>query len=73
MQILEIGKKLLCLNHRLTLLSRMSFASIYVGPRECREAERLETYVMEAREKMLCVTRPDTLVSMTNLASNWKC
>ena len=68
-QVLDMRKKLLGIEHPLTLTSMVDLANTYQEQGRWNEAEDYIFQVMSMRKKLLGEEHPDTLESMANLAS----
>jgi Tetratricopeptide repeat len=71
LQVMDIRKKLLGLEHPDTLSSMGNLASTYYNQGRWNEAEQLELQVMDMRKKLLGPEHPATLSSMGNLAGTY--
>ena len=67
-QVLDMRKKLLGVEHPDTLISMGDLATTYSGQGKWKEAEQIEVQVLGMRKKLLGVEHPHTLTSMGNLA-----
>ena len=66
-QVLDMRKKVLGVEHPDTLISMGNLASTYSSQGRWNEAEQLEVQVLDMRKKVLGAEHPDTLTSMENL------
>ncbi|MCJ1347669.1 hypothetical protein MMC31_005897 [Peltigera leucophlebia] len=66
------NEKVLGLEHPSTLTSMADLASIYRNQGRLKDAEELETQVMETRKRVLGLEHPCTLTIMANLASTYR-
>ncbi len=71
-QMMEICKKTLGIDHPDTLISMNNLASTFRNQGRWEAAEELQLQVVEIRKKKLGIDHPDTLKSMNNLASTFR-
>ncbi|THC89597.1 hypothetical protein EYZ11_010961 [Aspergillus tanneri] len=71
-QVVELRKQVLGVEHPDTLTSMANLASTYRYQGRWKEAEELGVQVMELRKQVLWPEHPDTLTSMANLASTYR-
>ncbi|KAJ5651655.1 hypothetical protein N7507_009081 [Penicillium longicatenatum] len=72
LQVMEISKAKLGVDHPDTLTSMANLSSTYWSQGRWDEAEQLQLQVMETRKTKLGVDHPDTLTSMANLSSTYR-
>ncbi|KAH8587623.1 hypothetical protein B0O99DRAFT_733028 [Bisporella sp. PMI_857] len=70
-QVLDIKKKVLGLEHPSTLTSMANLASTYWNQERVQEAENLQVRVLDIQTKVLGIKHPDTLTIMGNLAMTY--
>ena len=70
-QVVDIRKKVLNVEHPDTLISIANLAITYTKIGKLKEAEQLEVQVLDMRKKVLGTENPDSLQSMANLASTY--
>ena len=68
MQVVEMGERVLGVEHPDTLTSMANLALAFWNQRRWNEAEELEVQVMETEKRVLGAEHPSTLTSMANLA-----
>jgi hypothetical protein len=69
---LDIGKRVLGLEHPSTLIIMANLARSYADQGQWKEAEELEVQVLDIHKRVLGPEHPDTLTSMANLAYTCK-
>ena len=67
-QVMDMRKKLLSMEHRDTLIIMANLANTYWKQGRWNEAEQLQIQVMDMRKKLLGADHLNTLTSMANLA-----
>jgi hypothetical protein len=67
-QVVEMKKRVLGVEHPYTLNSIAGLASTYSDQGRWKEAEELQVQVMETFKRVLGVEHPSTLISMSHLA-----
>ncbi|KAE8372665.1 violaceus kinesin [Aspergillus bertholletiae] len=70
-QVLQLRKQVLGLEHPYTLTTMNNLASIYSNQGRWKEAEELWVQVLQLDKQVLGPEHPDTLTSMANLASTY--
>ena len=73
MEIVDMRKKLLGVNHPDTLTSMGDLASTYYRQGKLNEAEQLGLQVLDMRKKLLGAKHLNTLISMEDLARTYNC
>ena len=68
----ETRKRVLGLEHPVTLISMGNLASTYWNQGRWKEAAELGIYVIELEKRVLGLEHPNTLISISNLASTYR-